>query len=45
MGGIYGVGQKSVNLKHSLILLGIFRLKPVNNGMSQLHAFFLIQLL
>jgi hypothetical protein len=42
---MYGAVQKSVNLKHSLVLTRMFRFKPANTGMSQLYMLFLIQLL
>jgi hypothetical protein len=41
----YGVAQKSVNRNKSFVLKGMFRLRLVNSGMSQLHALFRIQLL
>jgi hypothetical protein len=34
--------QESVNRKHLLALMAMFKFKSVNVGMSELHAFFLI---
>jgi len=36
----YGVAKKSVTQNKSLVLKGMFRLRYVNCGMSQLHDLF-----
>jgi hypothetical protein len=35
---IYRVAQKSVNLKHSLVLEGMFRFKPVSKFVERYHS-------
>jgi hypothetical protein len=35
--------QKAVNRKHAFVVTGLFRFKPVNSGMSQIQALFIIQ--
>ena len=42
---LYRMAHKSVNRKCSLCLLGTFSSKPVETGISQLRAVFLIRLL
>jgi hypothetical protein len=35
---MYRVGQKSINLKYFLVLMGIFRFKPVSQSAERYHS-------